>query len=118
VAVKISGGLVTSAGTLFPGVDGKRIPVTLTNPNDVTIYITQVTVSVRSADAPGCSLAWFQVTPASIPSPGVQVPPHGAVTLPAHGAIGPSIQMLESGTNQDACQNSQLTLAYSGSAHS
>ena len=42
----------------------------------------------------------------------------GSVTLPAQGGTAPTLQMVETGSAQDACKGANLTLGYTGSAHS
>ena len=76
-------------------------------------------VTLASSSLPaGCSASGYVVNQASIPTAGVAVPPNGSVSLPAQGATLPSIEMIDTGSNQDACQNAQLQLSYAGSAHS
>jgi hypothetical protein len=110
----ISGNL---PAVLYPGAPAQSIPVTLTNPNSVPVYVTALTVSVHSS-ATGCDAQTnFQVTQSTISSnQPVQVPAGGSVTLT--GDIEPSIEMLDTNTSQAACEGAQLTLSYTGSAHS
>ncbi len=108
-----------ATGALYPGASAEPIALTLSNPNGVQIYVTSVTVTLVSSSLPaGCSASGYVVDQASIPTAGVAVPANGSVSLPAQGATAPSIQMIDTGTNQDACQNAQLQLSYAGSAHS
>ena len=108
-----------AVGLLYPGGATRTIPLTLTNPNGVPVYVTSVTVTLAASSLPaGCSASDYQITQASIPSGGVDVPASGTVTLPAQGATTATVQMVDTDTNQDACQNAQLTLDYSGSSHS
>jgi hypothetical protein len=108
----------SAGGLLAPGGGAQPIAITLSNPNDVPIYVTNLTVSVRSESLPnGCSASGFQITQSNISNKlGITVPPSGSVALPAHGATTPIIQLLDTGTNQDACQGAALTLDYAGSA--
>jgi len=104
---------------LYPGGASRPIDVTITNPNSQAIFVTSLTATTQSAGLPGgCAANSFQTTPASIPSAGVQVPANGSVTLPAQGGRAPSVQMVDTGANQDACQNATVTFSYTGSAHS
>jgi hypothetical protein len=104
---------------LYPGAPPTVIPVTLSNPNDVAIFVTNVSVTI-AASPPGCdsasniSLAQSNVT-GSIP---VVVPAHGSLTLPAQGRSAPTIQLLDLPVNQDACQHTTFPLSFTGSAHS
>jgi hypothetical protein len=117
VPLDLSGDLPSSVGMLFPGLSPLEIPVTLSNPNPGTIYVTEVSASLQSTGAPGCRAKWFEIAPATIPEGGIAIPPLGSVTLPAEGATAPTIRLIESGTNQDSCQGVRLMLAYRGSAH-
>jgi large repetitive protein len=101
---------------LYPGAAAQAIALKVTNPNNVTIFVTALSASVQSTGATGCNTTWFQTAAASIPSAGISVPANGSVTIPT--ANDPTLQMVESGTNQDACVGAHLTLSYTGSAHS
>lgn len=101
---------------LYPGAAAESIRVTLNNPTSRSILYTSIGVSVKTVHAPGCQAGWFRTTAAAIPAGGVAVPPGGVVMLPAQGATAPSIQMIESGTNQDACKGAELELEYSARA--
>jgi hypothetical protein len=110
----------SAPGRLYPGAAATPIAVKLTNTNPLAISVTALTVTLSAGGLPaGCNAAWFAFAPSSLsPSSPVVVPAGGSVTLPAQGQTAPTIRMLESGTNQDACRNAPLTLHYSGSAHS
>jgi hypothetical protein len=110
----------SAPGPVYPGAAGSPIAVKLTNPNPQAISVTALTVTLSATGLPaGCNVAWFAFAPSSLsPSSPVVVAAGGSVTLPAQGQTAPTIRMLESGTNQDACRNAPLTLRYSGSAHS
>jgi hypothetical protein len=105
-------------GLLYPGAPAVSIPVRLTNPNSVPIFVTSLTATIQSANLPaGCS--GFQVTQSNISATqAVQVPANGSVTLPTQGASTPTIRMLDTLANQDPCQRATISLTYSGSAHS
>ena len=81
-----------SVGTLYP--DGAQVPVdvTITNPGSGSEYVGHVSGSV--ADNTGCSGTWFQVDGSN-------------ATVQTH------VRMLDSGTNQDACQGKTLTINWS-----
>jgi hypothetical protein len=101
---------------LYPGAAAQPIALKLTNPNNVTIYVTALGANLQATGASGCATNWFAISAASIPTAGIAVPANGTVTVPT--ANDPTIQMIESSTNQDACKGATLTLSYSGSAHS
>jgi large repetitive protein len=101
---------------LYPGSAPQTIPLRITNPNSVPIYVTALTATVQATGATGCTAGWFQIVAAGIPPAGIPVAANSSITVPA--ANDPTLQMVESHTNQDACRSATLTLSYSGSAHS
>jgi len=103
---------------LYPGAGGVAIAVRLSNPNSAPISVTSLTVVVQATTATTCSASWFSIIQPTISGAGVQVPANGSVTLPAPGATAPSIMMIDSHTNQNACVGAKLTLSYTGNAHS
>jgi len=109
-----------ASATLLPGAAARPILARLANPNAVPIFVTTLTASLEPTKLPaGCRPADFQITPSSVSSAHpVQVPARGAVTLPAQGASAPTIRMLDTSANQNACANATLRLGYTGSAHS
>jgi hypothetical protein len=109
-----------ASGQLYPGGAARSIPAKIFNPNNVPITVTSMTVSVQRSSLPsGCVAASFKVTQSTMSSSRtVQVPANSSVTLSAQGVSAPSIALVDTHTNQDTCQNAQLTLVYSGSAHS
>lgn len=115
----ISGNL---AGLLAPGVS-LPLDLTLANPNNKPLSVTNLTVTVQSVTrAPGatrpCSTADYGVTQYSGPYP-LTVPANGSATLSGLGvapASRPKVSMINAPTNQDGCKSATLTLAYSGSA--
>jgi hypothetical protein len=108
-----------AGGLLYPGGGAQPIAVTLSNPNVAPISVTSLTATLQAASLPsGCGTASFEITQSDISgTQDVQVPPVGSVTLPSQGATTPFIQMVDTGTNQDACHGATVTLDYTGSAH-
>src|SRR3954452_11479781 len=102
----------TASGLLYPGAKGSSVPVTLQNPSGETVYFTRVLVTVESTGDSRCRPDWFQTSTAEVSAKGIAVPPRSSIRLPAGGLRAPTIRMLDSGTNQDACQNARLTLSY------
>lgn len=91
--------------------------MSLENPNRSAITVTTLSITLRAASLPlGCPATDFLLTQARLPSGGVPVPASGASALSP--AQLPTIRMLETGANQDACENAHLTLELVGSAHS
>ena len=105
---------------LFPGTS-ESLNMTFTNPNAVPITIaagavTAANISI-STDKPGCASSNFAVTQGLTDS--VTIPAHQftAISLASLGVPEgdwPVVTMLETGTNQDACQGAKLTFTYSG----
>jgi hypothetical protein len=96
-------------GLLYPGAPPRPIRVKIKNRRAHPIRITRVSVDVRATGRPGCPTAWFRTEPARRKR-GVVIRPRHRIALPARGLPAPTIAMIESGTNQDACQGARLTL--------
>jgi hypothetical protein len=104
-------------GPLYPGAPAQPIPVRLTNPNPGPIFVTGLWVSVP-IDPAGCaSAAHLELTPstASAAAP-IEVPAGSSISLPAQGTA-PMIAMRDLSVSQDACQNAQFPLVFSGDAY-
>jgi hypothetical protein len=116
-AFTVAGG--TSA-PLAPGLT-RALSLTISNPNDVAISITALTVTV----APGSSKSGCDgptnllLTQSNLSaSNALSVPAHGQASLPSGSLEAPAVLMKNLPTNQDACKNASFTFDYSGSAHS
>jgi hypothetical protein len=114
---RVGGGLPSP---LYPGTS-QPLNLTFTNPNPVPITIARGGISARniaiSPSAPGCASSNFAVAQGLIGA--VTIPPGrtGPTSLSALGvprARWPVIKMLDTSTNQDACQAAKLTLTYAG----
>lgn len=107
-------------GLLYPGTAAQSLAVTVHNPNNTPILVTSLSATLASTGLPaGCDSAWFQVAQSNVSNTTpITIPANGSVSLPAQGASAPSIQMIDSHTNQDACQTAHLTITYTGSAPS
>jgi hypothetical protein len=106
-------------GSLHPGTVPLSIPLTLSNPNGVPIYVTSLTVAVTDSPA-GCSSATnisLTQSSASSTTP-VLIQANGSVTLPAQGVAAPTIQLIDLPVSQDACRNATFSLSFTGSSHS
>ncbi len=103
---------------LYPGAPAVALPVRIDNPNPVPILVTGLQVAA-TADPPGCSRGEnLLFMPASLSKKApLRVPAGGSATLPAAGISAPAIQLRNLPVNQDACQNAQFPLAFSGKAH-
>lgn len=96
----------------------RPITVTLTNPNPVPIFVSEVTVTLPDTSPNGCSiLDNFEVDQSDISTSNtVTVPAGGSLTLPADGATPPRIRLVNKPVNQDACKGVTFPLTYSGTA--
>jgi hypothetical protein len=104
-------------GALYPGAPAQALPLTITNPNPVPIFVTSLQVRA-TVDPPGCGSAENLVlsgASASSAAP-IEVPAGGSISLPAPGTSPPSIQLRDLPVSQDACQRAQFPLAFSGTA--
>ena len=104
--------------TLYPGVTSP-INLVLTNPNNVPITVTSVTATITSAGA-GCDpAANFSIGQQLLVS--VNVPANSTMSLSQLSVAQsswPTIVMVETHTNQNACEGTTVNLSYTGSAHS
>jgi hypothetical protein len=97
----------------------QSIPVKVTNPNPVPIFVSalQVQVSGPAACAPASNI---EVQPSNVsPTNTFTVPANGSVTLPvtAQGITAPQIRLINRpNVNQDVCKGVSFTLSYSGTA--
>ncbi len=102
---------------LLPGAPAQALPVIISNPNPVPIFVTNLGVRA-TADPSGCAAAQNLVlsdASASAAAP-IEVPANDSVSLPAPGASAPAIQLRDLPVNQDACQHAKFPLAFSGTA--
>ncbi len=102
---------------LYPGAPAQALPLVLSNPNPVPIFVTDLQVRA-TADPAGCASAENLILSgfsASSAAP-IKIPAGGSASLPAPGASAPAIQLRDLPVNQDACQRAQFPLAFSGKA--
>ena len=105
-----------SVGPLYPGEPPTPIQVVISNPNDVPITLTALQVAA-SGGAPGCDPADnLALTAPDLSAQKPRIPAHGTLVLPSAGIPAPTIALRELGINQDACQNANFALSFSGSA--
>jgi hypothetical protein len=106
-----------AAGLLYPGAPFAPLALTITNPNDVPILVTAITVTV-TGDSNGCAAADVELQQSPAASTNELAVPANAVNWPVPAAFQPRIRLKDSGANQDNCQNQTFGLSYAGSAHS
>lgn len=112
----------TPNATLYPG-GSATIDLLLSNPNDVTLRLQDLTVSLTTIDPAvgavgACTAADYAIT--QLPSAaGLVLPPHSSQTLSALGVPAgnlPRIAMLNTSQDQDGCQYAVVNLRYLGDA--
>ena len=106
--------------TLYPGVTSP-INLVITNPNNVPITVTSVTVTISSTSDPThCPVAGnFSIGQQF--TLGVLVPASSTKSLSdllVPQVSWPTIAMIETGANQNGCASKTVNLSYTGSAHS
>ena len=112
----VGGNLTTP---LYPGTS-QRLDLTFTNPSSSPITIpgggvpaSDITITSR---APGCASSNFAVTKglaSAVTIPADRLTPVSLAALGVPQGGWPVIEMIETNTNQDACQGARLTLTYS-----
>jgi hypothetical protein len=108
---------LTGLGSLYPGAPAQALPLVISNPNPVPIFVTNLQASA-TVDPLGCTgAANLLLTDSSASSARpIKVPADGSVSLPAPGASAPSIQLRDLPVSQDSCQRAQFPLSFSGTA--
>lgn len=101
---------------LAPGAQAGAINLSLTNPFNAAMTVTNLGVAVTGTDKPGCGAANYSVTAYAGPS-SLVVAPNSTRTLQELGvpyAQWPTVQMENLPVNQDACKGAAVALQYSG----
>jgi hypothetical protein len=113
----VGGNLATP---LYPGTS-QPLDLTFTNPGSWPVTIPSGGVSARNititSRAPGCASSNFAVAQglaSAVTIPARQLAPVSLSALRVPQDDWPVIEMIETNTNQDACQGARLTLTYSG----
>ena len=110
------------SGLLAPGV-AQPLNLELTNPNNQSLSITNLTVTVKSvakaagAPAGACTTSDYAVTQYSGPYP-LSISKNATTdlfTLVTDRTKWPQVRMLDTAVNQDGCKGATVTLVYSGS---
>jgi hypothetical protein len=109
-----------ASGPLAPGLT-RSLAITLSNPNNVAITVTTLSVSVASGSSnAGCDGPTnLQLTQSSVSAANpLTIAANGHVALPSGAVSTPQVLMKDLPVNQDACKGASFTFTYSGSAHS
>jgi hypothetical protein len=96
---------------LSPGGPSDTVGFTVTNNNSGHQLLSSTSASVVDTSDPACTAANFQVSPTSLNSGG-----YG--DLPSGGSVAGTftVQMIDTGVNQDACQNVTVHLRVDASS--
>ncbi|MFC8503365.1 hypothetical protein ACFUC1_13460 [Pedococcus sp. NPDC057267] len=111
-------------GVLYPGAPARVVDLTVANPNNQQIKITNLGVTVRAvtrdgAVVSGCSASDFAVRqysgsyPLSVPA---NAPSTTLTSLGVPTSALPAVTFIDAPRNQDACRSVTVELAYTGSA--
>ncbi|PRY67129.1 hypothetical protein B0I08_10722 [Glaciihabitans tibetensis] len=97
---------------MYPGNAAQTLSGNFTNPNDGPAYVATVTASIDSvtpgsATALGCTAADF-----TLANPEMTVGADVAAGTAVGAWTGATIQMINSGTNQDDCKDALVTFSY------
>jgi hypothetical protein len=108
-----------AVGLLYPGGPVRTLAVTLHNPNNFPVTVTNVTAVVSTSPV-GCpatsggsplNLDLRQSDLGQPGSPAVTVPANQDLLLPT--ALRPTVRMLNTNSSQDACKNGAFKFTYS-----
>lgn len=99
-----------SSVALVPGGPSSTVSGTFDNPNTGPVHVTSVTATLASVTGsvgtPACTVADYQLETDTV-AVGAQAAEDDTTTW-----SGIKIRMLNSATNQDACKNATIHLAY------
>jgi hypothetical protein len=96
----------------------KPIAVTINNPNNAVIYLTNVTVAISAGTTPGsCLTSYFDVQQSNITTSLTVSVPAGSTNFVLPSPNTPQLRLRDEPTiNQDICKSKSFTLTYSGTA--
>lgn len=113
------------AAPLYPGEPPQPVDFAITNPGGGPVHVSDVKTTITGTNKPACDSAnpappnaWYQMTPpgasvlvadATNGGSGWSVPPGTTIISPS----GVSILMIESGTDQSACESATVNLSFS-----
>jgi hypothetical protein len=103
---------------LYPGAPPQPIRLSLTNPHEIPIFVTSLTVRVVSSPSSCASVTNLSLVQSNVSSGSpIEIQPNGSVTLPTQGRTAPTLALVNLPVNQDACRNARFPLSFTGSAH-
>jgi hypothetical protein len=92
---------------LYPGGPAQALSGDFDNPNAFGVYVATVSGAVSSVAPAACGVANFQLNGSPVTL---------NTTVPAGNGVGSwsgmSIQLLDTGVNQDVCKNATVTISY------
>jgi hypothetical protein len=106
-----------AVGLLYPGAPAQRIALTLHNPNNFPVVMSSIDTSVSSSPS-GCPAESVGGNPANVAIVQSTVGSANTFTVPANqnlplpAALSPTIQLVDTHRNQDACKNGTFKLTY------
>ena len=106
---------ITQEGTisgLLPGGPAAPVDFTVNNPNAGDEGLDYVGVSVTGTSTPSCLASWFHVNQSFAVIGEIDAGTTFNSTSMAGGHSGTTVQMTESGTTQNACENAVIPLGF------
>ena len=104
-----------ATGLLYPGAPATTIDLVLHNPNNFPISVDELYMELENKSAcPPANFVPTQPGTGGTMSPTVTVPSNGSIHVPF--AQRPTLRLLNTASNQDACKNLTFTLTYAGHA--
>ena len=105
-----------AVGLLYPGGPTRMIDLVLHNPNNSPILVDELFVMLESKSACPTATNFVLIQPGSdgVMTPMVSVPANGSVHVPTPQQ--PTLRLLNTESNQDACKNLTFALNYAGHA--
>ena len=100
----------TSVTGLYPGGPAQALSGNFDNPNAFGVYVADVSGAISSVSPAGCAASNFRLngSPVTVNA-----------TVPSGVGVGSwsgmSIELLETGVNQDVCKNATVTISYTAS---
>jgi hypothetical protein len=98
----------------------KSVPVTIDNPNDVAIHVSQLTVTVSTnAGSGSCTASNFTTTNWVAANTAAELlVPANATGFAVPAADQPQLKLSDLASNQDVCKSKTFILTFGGSSHS